>query len=122
MKSGCASCESAMVWALGQIIAQGRLDADWEAQSEANTLCKIIWDALAVCIFCEKEYVVNGWCDKKGNFSSADIYISHTKSLKNLLRFFPNLKLLDTFDCVGHLALWAFIKNSLSLSCFRVWY
>ena len=51
MKSGCASCESAMVWALAQIIAQGRPDADWEAQSEANTLCKIIWDALAVCIF-----------------------------------------------------------------------
>ena len=25
------------------------------------------------------EYVVNGWCDKKGNFSSPDIYISHTK-------------------------------------------
>ena len=111
-----------MVWALGQIIAQGRLDADWEAQSEANTLCKIIWDALAVCIFCEKEYVVNGWFDKKGNFSSPDIYISHTKSLKNLSRFFPNLKLLDTFDCVGHLAFSAFIKNSLSLSCFRVWY
>ena len=79
MKSGCASCESAIVWALGQIIAQGRPDADWEAQSEANTLCKIIWDALAVCIFCENEYVVNGWCDKKGNFSSPDIYISHTK-------------------------------------------
>ena len=33
------------------IIAQGRPDADWEAQSEANTLCKIIWDALVVCIF-----------------------------------------------------------------------
>ena len=122
MKSGCASCESAMVWTLEQIIAQGRPDADWEAKSEANTLCKIMWDALAVCIFCENEYVVNGWCDKKGNFSSPDIYISHTKSLKNLSRFFENLKLLDTFGCVGHLALWAFIKNSLSLSCFRVWY
>ena len=59
MKSGCASCESTIVWALGQIIAQGRPDADWEAQSEANTLCKIIWYALAVCIFCENEYVVN---------------------------------------------------------------
>ena len=94
-----------MVWALGQIIAQGRPDADWEAQSEANTLCKIIWDALAVCIFFfENEFVVHGWREKKGNFSPPDIYISHTKSLKNLSRFFPNLKLLDTFDCVGHLA------------------
>ena len=77
---------------------------------------------LQYAFFCENEYVVHGWCDKKGNFSSPDIYISHTKSFKNLSRFFPNLKLLDTFDCVGHLALWAFIKNSLSLSCFRVWY
>lgn len=60
MKSGCASCESAMVWALAQIIAQGRPDADWEAQSEANTLCKIIWDALAVCIFLWKR-VRSAW-------------------------------------------------------------
>ena len=77
---------------------------------------------LQYAFFCENEYVVHGWCDKKGNFSPPDKYISHTKSLKNLWLFFPNLKLLDTFDCVGHLALWAFIKNSLSLSCFRVWY
>ena len=77
---------------------------------------------LQYAFFGENEYVVHGWCDKKGNFSPPDIYISHTKSLKNLSPFFPNLKLLDTFDCVGHLALWAFIKNSLSLSCFRVWY
>ena len=77
---------------------------------------------LQYAFFCENEYVVHGWCDKKGNFSPPDIYISHTKSLKNLSLFFPNLKLLDTFDCVGHLALWAFIKNSSSLSCFRVWY
>ena len=64
---------------------------------------------------------MNGWCDKKGNFSSPDIYIyiSHTKSLKNLLRFFPNLKLLDTFDCVGHLALWAFIKKFLVTLLFQ---
>ena len=65
---------------LGKSLHRGDpIDADWEAKSEANTLCKIMWDALAVCIFCENEYVVNGWCDKKGNFSSPDIYISHTK-------------------------------------------
>ena len=59
---------------------------------------------------------------RKGT-SHLQTYISLIqKSLKNLSLFFPNLKLLDTFDCVGHLALWAFIKNSLSLSCFRVWY
>ena len=59
---------------------------------------------------------------RKGT-SHLQTYISLIqKSLKNLSLFFPNLKLLDTFDCVGHPALWAFIKNSLSLSCFRVWY
>lgn len=59
---------------------------------------------LPYAFFFENEFVVHGWCEKKGNFSPPDIYISHTKSLKNLSRFFPNLKLLDTFDCVGHLA------------------
>ena len=34
---------------------------------------------LQYAFFCENEYVVHGWCDKKGNFSSPDIYISHTK-------------------------------------------
>ena len=54
---------------------------------------------LQYAFFCENEYVVHGWCDKKGNFSSPDIYISHTKRevqpleivticLKNLSRFF----------------------------------
>ena len=65
---------------------------------------------LQYAFFCENEYVVNGWCNKKGNFSSPDMYIAYTKRevqpleivticLKNLSRFFRD------FDCVGHLAL-----------------
>ena len=34
---------------------------------------------LQYAFFCENEYVVHGWCDKKGNFSSPDIYCLYKK-------------------------------------------
>ena len=81
-----------MVWALGQIIAQGRPDADWEAQSEANTLCKIIWDALAVCIFLWKR-VRSAWLvwQERELLISRHIYLSY-KKLKKSFAIFSEFK------------------------------
>ena len=97
MRSSCASSESAMVGALGQIIAQGRPDADWEAQTEANTLCKIIWDALAVCIFLWKR-VRRAWLvwQERELLISRHIYLSY-KKLKKSFAIFSEYK---TFRCI----------------------